>query len=1391
MAQHELLVKLGLQSDSFSRNIRNVNNQLKLTEAEFNKLESSTKNFGNSKKDLEAKIKSLSKTQEQLTAKTILYRKRIDELNNKIEESESKHNKLTYKIEKEKIALEKLEEASGKNSKAYKEKAKTLKGLQAEYDKSKREIELLNLSLQSNKIELAKTETELNKVKRAISDVSFDKATLGFTKFSDNLSKVSSKLDTISNKVGSVGKTLSATVTAPIAAAGASVIKFGAEFSSSMSEVQALSGATGNELKELENKAREMGKATSFTAKEAADGLGYMALAGWKTKQMLEGIEPVLRLAEAGNFDLATASDLVTDSMSSLGLEVDDLSKYLDIVAKSSSKSNTSVEQMLRTYNQVGGTFQRFNVPLEESGALIGVLANRGLKAEQAGRSLSSILINLTGGSTTASKAMDALNVSAYDSKGKFKGVETVLKDLHKELYKVENGTAKYTEEQRNSYLAMIGGKTQIRTLDALLNGVAKTTSDGTTEFEKLRKELINSEGALSEMSATMKDNLQGDWEKFTSAVGELKLQIYDLVKGPIREFVQGLTKLIEKFISLDSDTQKFIVKVGLIAAAIGPVLLVVSAFFKGLSLLTGGFANAIRGGVGFAKNITELIKGTKSFSSVLGIAGGTVAGLPVLIGAAVAALVGLAAAIGNNESALGWMIDKWGMFGEALSRVCEFITGTVQFVFGNLLTIIQTGGKALGALIKGKFWEIDDILAEGGKKIETTNMKAWSNIKGESTKALKIIRNSTAEDMEGVNSVFKTALEKLPTLTKDNLGTVAKEFTNTFKSAHGDVLDLSENSIKVLRGTSDTMSVLFSGIRDNMDIDQATTIFSQNMEKLLSSGKITLKDLEKEFEKSGSLIEKHLSDGMKRANSEAKTILDELGDIAKRGMEPVAKDVATIIDGMSSETIKTLRGMGSNWNTLFKGISADGKMNVDEMKKVILGNLEDLNLDTPGKIEKFKSTLISELDKAKEAAKTSTDGTAEEIADNLVPDGDTTAKSTKEQLDKNTTAVKTAAEDAKNASKQGGKDVADAFKEGVDSAETADINLSSKVDKAAEEAKTVAGKKGGEVVTSISNSMDTEMPQVDKVTQKISDRLSKIDNIKLGNVTKQLSEINRWLGVCNGTAGTLKASMTRLTSLPFGNTTKGLSEVNRWLNTVNSTSKNTRSSIVLLTSLKWGNTTKGLSEVNKWLKTVDGTSKTTKTSMAQLTSLKWGNTTKGLSEVNKWLGTVKNSAATAKTYLQSMTNVKFGSVTKGLSEVNRWLGIVAGKASTAKTAISSVSAARPKSITVDENAMQALARTQVAQPTLYNFRTNYGEDFINRMLPKATSNAVEVNKAENSNNDDLVTAVFALVEALTNKQMTTILNMDAKPIAQVTAPLIRSEIKKIDTRRNRIAGIG
>lgn len=1410
MAQHELLVKLGLQSDSFSRNIKNVNNQLKLTEAEFKKLESSTRNFGNTQKDLEAKLKSLKTTKEQLTAKTVLYKNKISELKGEIEQNVAKHDKLGKKLEQEQNKLRELASTHGKSSKAYRDQKKVVNELQSEYDKSQKKIENMNLSLQKHQQQLLKTETELNKLKRAIRDLDFQKATLHLDQFANKMIGLSGKLDSLSNKFTSLGRTMTAGITAPLVGAGLSISKFSAEFETSMDKVGALSRASAEDMQKLENKAREMGKATSFTAKEAADGLGYMALAGWNTSEMMAGLEPILRAAEASGKDLATTSDLVTDSMSTLGLSAQDLSGYLDMVARASSISNTEMDQMLKAYIQVGGSLRRFNVPLQESGALIGILANRGLKAEQAGRSLSSVMINLIKPTGESAKAMKELGVSAYDSQGKFKGVEAVLIELANELNKVENGTAKYTDKQKDMYLSMIGGKTQIRTLDALLAGVTETTENGATEFQNLKAELEGANGALMEMATKMKDNLQGDWERFTSMIGEAALTIGDLLTPMLRDLLQHLTEMVEKFISLDPETQKFILKAAAMAAAVGPVMLALGGLFKVLSVVTGGIGKTVKGFLSFGKTITDVVSAVAGGSSVWGALTATIAGLPAIVVAAGVALAGLAAIIGDNEAALAMLQDKWGTLGRVISGICEFISGVVRMTFGNLLIIISTAAKAIGALLKGKVWEIDDIIKEGNARIVTNTDKAWSDITLSTTRALDTIRNSSEQDMQRVNQVFEQALSDLPRVTKDNVEQVAAGFTEVFTSTNGKMLDLSDSTIEILKGTSDTMASLFDGIKGNMNIDEARVRFGYNMMQLLNSGKISATGLQTEFDRAGKLIANNLADSMKRATKETGQILSELGDIARDGLEPVADDITTIVEGMSQSTVDTIRGMGSNWSNIFKGISLNGSMTTQDMKKQILSNLEELGLSTPEKLQVFKEALVQEVDAAKKGAEQASQGTKEAIEQNVTPDGATTAGKTKQAMDQNTQAVVQGGVEATQAATEGGQNAGQAFNMAINTP-YGTINLADEVAKAGDQAAVVGSQKGGKVINDMTNSMNNQVPQMSGVTTNISNQLSKIDNIKLGGVTKQLAEVNKWLIAVNKAAGPVRSSLNNLCNIPFGNTTRGLSEINRWLNTVKSSASSTRSGLMNLTNLPWGNTTKGLSEVTKWLKNVTTAAKTTENALKAITRVTYGATTKGLSEIKRWLDNVKSGASSARSMLNSLASVRFGGVTSGLSQVNSWLNTVANTAGRTRSALSAVSAARaavprmaaeppqPKmrALAYDVNSNKMDILSSAPDLSAYSLRNTY----LNQRsgIESGIANVYQQSIAT-ANQAVSSTLMQALIEQ--NKMLMQILEsdrdiiihnsveVDGKQIARSSARYMESELGGIKARRNRFGGV-
>mgnify|MGYP004456889129 CR=1 FL=1 len=408
------------------------------------------------------------------------------------------------------------------------------------------------------------------------------------------------KLKNCNTAANSIDKGLSKLAKTAVVAGAAGVAAMGAfakssldtykDFQQSMSNVAGILSVdtTSETYKKLESAAREAGKSTTKTAQESADALSYMALAGWSVEDSMNGLMPILRASEATGADLATTSDLVTDSMSALGLQTNELNHYLDVCARAQNKSNTTLTQMQEAYIGCGATFKNFNTELDESGALLGIIANRGIKGSEAGNSLQSTLVNLTKQSGESYKAMQALGVSAYDSQGKFKGVSNVLLEL--------NGKTKnLTEEQRNNYLTMIAGKTQLTTLNALMAGLTNTLSNGKTEFQDLREQLQSCNGSLDKMANTMTNNLSGAMARAQSATDDFKITVGKKLEPYVTRFFNWFSA------KLPNATEKF------------------------ATILDNKVPRAIN----FCKNAFEKIKPVVTFATnnfeELAIAGGTV----------------------------------------------------------------------------------------------------------------------------------------------------------------------------------------------------------------------------------------------------------------------------------------------------------------------------------------------------------------------------------------------------------------------------------------------------------------------------------------------------------------------------------------------------------------------------------------------------------------------------------------------------------------------------------------------------------------------------------------------------------------------------------------------
>lgn len=324
-------------------------------------------------------------------------------------------------------------------------------------------------------------------------------------------------------------------------------------FEQSMAQTGATAGATAEELAAMRQAALAMGRSTSKTAAESADALGYMALAGWSVSDSIAGLEPILRLSEATGMDLARCSDLVTDSMSALGLEVSDLAGYLDVAARANNKSNQTAEQLMEAYIGVGGTLRGLNVPIQESGAALGVLANRGIKGSEAGNALNAVMINLTTGAGQAGKMMSKLGISAFDSSGNFIGLEETIRQVYE-------ATKDMTDAQRNAALAAIGGKQHTDALNALMAGLTTTTADGVSEWNALADSLYNSEGAMMDMAAAVTDTWEGAKARLDSAIDDLKINLVSTFAPYAKDAINSVAEYIPRITeAVTSAAQSFI----------------------------------------------------------------------------------------------------------------------------------------------------------------------------------------------------------------------------------------------------------------------------------------------------------------------------------------------------------------------------------------------------------------------------------------------------------------------------------------------------------------------------------------------------------------------------------------------------------------------------------------------------------------------------------------------------------------------------------------------------------------------------------------------------------------------------------------------------------------
>lgn len=396
------------------------------------------------------------------------------------------------------------------------------------------------------------------------------------------LVKTGEAFDKISEKADSAGKKMSV-LTGAIAAGGVVAVKTTATFESAMSQVQATMGVTKdsmsvvngesvNTMDTLNALAKEMGAKTAFSATECAQALNYLALAGYNTQQMCDTLPIVLNLAAAGDMELATASDMVTDAMSALGMGVDQAGKMVDQMSKTASTTNTSVSQLGEGILTIGATAKSIKGGTDELNTALGILANNGIKGAEGGTHLRNIILSLQKPTDAAAAIMESLGVAVYDSEGNMRSLNDILTDLNISMEEM-------TSEEKTNAIGDIFNKTDLASVNALLANTGDTWSN-------LQQTIADSGGAAQQMADTQLDNLNGQITILKSQIEGLLIQIGEKILPYIKKTVDGLSGVITWLSGLDSATQNMIMIILLIVAAIGPLLIFIGKMASGVSAI-------------------------------------------------------------------------------------------------------------------------------------------------------------------------------------------------------------------------------------------------------------------------------------------------------------------------------------------------------------------------------------------------------------------------------------------------------------------------------------------------------------------------------------------------------------------------------------------------------------------------------------------------------------------------------------------------------------------------------------------------------------------------------------------------------------------------------------
>lgn len=532
--------------------------------------------------------------------------------------------------------------------------------------------------------------------------------------------KIGNNLSSAGKSLTSAGSTLTKSVTVPIVGAGTAVVKLSSDFESAMSKVSAISGATGSDLDALNQKAQEMGAKTKFSATESAEAFTYMAMAGWKTEDMLQGIDGIMALAAADGLDLATTSDIVTDALTAFGLSASDSGHFADVLAKAASNANTNVTLLGESFKYAAPVAGALGYSAEDTAIALGLMANAGIKGSQGGTALRSSLSRLIKPTDDAAALMEKYGLSMTNADGSMKSLGQVMDMLR-------NNMGDLTEAEQAQAAATLFGQEAMSGMLSIINASDK-------DYEKLTSAIYDADGAAQEMADTMLDNLGGQLTLLKSALEGLAIQFGEILLPYIKQFVTWLQNLTQKLQNLTPEQKEQIVKWAAVAASIGPVLLVVGKLVTGIgglittlgkipgavSSISGGMTKLVTGFKNIGEGITLAKAGFPGMAAQASKLGAAIGGITAPVAAVIAIIAALVAAFATlwktNEEFRNKMTSIWNEIKETVGGFCDGIVERINslgFDFQNITEVLWSIWKGFCDLLAPVFTGVFQYIAD------------------------------------------------------------------------------------------------------------------------------------------------------------------------------------------------------------------------------------------------------------------------------------------------------------------------------------------------------------------------------------------------------------------------------------------------------------------------------------------------------------------------------------------------------------------------------------------------------------------------------------------------------------------------------------------------------